>query len=655
MYWGDTYAEKAMMRMSGKIKEIYAEAAQDIDKKIQAHNQRFLKKDAEYRQKVADGNMTKAEYDSWKQGQVFTGKRWQSVRDDIEHQINAANHTATDIVNGERQAVFVQNVNYAQYTIDKDFQFGLSFNLYDSATVTRLIRDDPDMLPAVGQDEHKTDEWTRKLVSSAITQGVIQGESIPKISKRIAEKLGSSNEKSMTRIARTAMTSAQNAGRIEAMHNAQGMGIEVKKLWISTLDKRTRDAHRNLDGQVQNVDDPFTSDLGYIMFPGDPNAAPANVWRCRCTLGWEYPEYQRTNAVRAGRTYDEDGNPTGWEDVPEMTYRQWEQWKQTGQLPQRGLANTSSQNNQAENEEQQIAGNIRNVVQGKDMTGEWKRRQDEFSFEIEDVINAQGFDGLPRVVSQEEFEKAVSESGFIAQRAYSAPDKETLDAYRDQLYNGKWYVDCSVGGARHGQGMYGVADYSGVITSQMQSEMSAYANMYGTRPAYIETFTVTKNFKYVEEKEIRIRMAQYNSSLAKKSFRSSLDEVINNPEIVSKNIANYKKYYGVTMSESEMKTYMEGMQWIKQKKSYELPDSDVEKAAKKIAKKYKLKEHSLVESQFRTSNAYKESMKNSIDDVGSYASLVGYDGIQVSGRDEEDAPYVVILNRTKVIFKRDDK
>lgn len=327
MYWGDTYAEKAMMRMSGKIKEIYAEAAQDIDKKIQAHNQRFLKKDAEYRQKVADGKMTQAEYDSWKQGQVFTGKRWQSVRNDIEHQINAANHTATDIVNGEQQAVFVQNVNYAQYTIDKDFQFGLSFNLYDSATVTRLIRDDPDMLPAVGQDEHKTDEWTRKLVSSAITQGVIQGESIPKISKRIAEKLGSSNEKSMTRIARTAMTSAQNAGRIEAMHNAQNMGIEVQKLWISTLDNRTRDAHRNLDGQVQNVDDPFISDLGNIMFPGDPNAAPANVWRCRCTLGWEYPEYQRTNAVRAGRTYDEDGNPTGWEDVPEMTYRQWERWK----------------------------------------------------------------------------------------------------------------------------------------------------------------------------------------------------------------------------------------------------------------------------------------------------------------------------------------
>ena len=320
MYWGDTYAEKAMMRMSGKIKEIYAEAAQDIDKKIQEYNQRFLKKDAEYRKKVSAGTMTKAEYDSWKQGQVFTGKRWKSVRDDIEHQINAANHTATDIVNGERQAVFVQNVNYAQYTIDKDFQFGLSFNLYDSATVTRLIRDDPDMLPAVGQDERKTDEWTRKLVSSAITQGVIQGESIPKISKRIAEKLGSSNEKSMTRIARTAMTSAQNAGRIEAMHNAQDMGIEVKKLWISTLDNRTRDAHRDLDGQTQLVDDPFKSRLGDIMFPGDPNATPANVWHCRCALGWEYPEYKNNYVHKSA--VDDDAETGEY-----LSYREWEKRK----------------------------------------------------------------------------------------------------------------------------------------------------------------------------------------------------------------------------------------------------------------------------------------------------------------------------------------
>ena len=42
----------------------------------------------------------------------------------------------------------------------------------------------------------------------------------------------------------------------------------------------------------------------------------------------------------------------------------------------------------------------------------------------------------------------VKESNFIAQRAYSAPDQDTLNAYKEQLYNGKWYVDCSVGSGK---------------------------------------------------------------------------------------------------------------------------------------------------------------------------------------------------------------
>ena len=146
--------------------------------------------------------------------------------------------------------IIVENTNYAQYTIDKDFNFNCSFTLYDSATMTRLLKDDPQMLPEYNTDAERDYVYSRKLMNSAIQQGVIQGESIPKIAHRVAEKLGSNNQNLMTNFARTAMTCAQNAGRIEAMHNAQGMGIKVKKLWIATLDRRTRDSHAELDGQA---------------------------------------------------------------------------------------------------------------------------------------------------------------------------------------------------------------------------------------------------------------------------------------------------------------------------------------------------------------------------------------------------------------------
>lgn len=116
------------------------------------------------------------------------------------------------------------------------------------------------------------------------------------------------------------MTSAQNAGRMEAMHHAQEMGIKVQKKWLATLDSRTRDAHALLDGQVQDVDKPFQSQLGPIMFPGDPAADPGNVYNCRCALLWVYPEYSSENAKRRD-------NETG-KLIEAMPYSEWKIFKQ---------------------------------------------------------------------------------------------------------------------------------------------------------------------------------------------------------------------------------------------------------------------------------------------------------------------------------------
>lgn len=281
MYYGDSFADLATMRLEGKIKKIYAQAYREIEEKLNTFLAKSVIKEKEYEAKVQAGKLSQEWFDRWKSGQVFIGKRWRDLRQNIAHEIYNSRKSATDMINGERKAVFQDNVNYAQYTIDKDHNFGISFTLYDNATVTRLINEDPDLVPDIKYPDPSIDyAWSKKQITSAITQGILQGESIPELAKRVGKKLQSSNEKSMVRCARTAMTGAQNSGRIQAMHNAQGMGIDVEKLWIATLDGRTRDSHRDLDGQLAKVDEPFHSLLGDIMFPGDPNATPANVWNC---------------------------------------------------------------------------------------------------------------------------------------------------------------------------------------------------------------------------------------------------------------------------------------------------------------------------------------------------------------------------------------
>lgn len=321
----DRMADLAMMRMQGRIKKVYAEAEQDITKKLNAFIARFREKDAEYQAGVKAGKIAQADYDAWRRGQIFQGKRWRAMRQEMTEQIYRANKTAAGIINGERRVVFQQNANYLAYQIEKGTRGAVSFGLYDSATVTRLLKEDRKLLPEYKINQRKDYKWNNQKVNSAVTQSIVQGESIDALAKRMTTSLEAGNRSHMLNFARTAMTGAQNAGRIEAMHDAEDMGIKVQKRWIATLDSRTRDTHAELDGQVVDVDKPFEVDGMTIMYPGDPNADPSLVYNCRCTLGYEYPEY----SGQGKRLDNETGNV-----IEYTTYKDWEKSKQGGQTQQ---------------------------------------------------------------------------------------------------------------------------------------------------------------------------------------------------------------------------------------------------------------------------------------------------------------------------------
>jgi uncharacterized protein with gpF-like domain len=117
------------------------------------------------------------------------------------------------------------------------------------------------------------------------------------------------------------------------MQEQEKMGIRVLKKWISTLDSRTRDSHQALDGQIAEVDRLFNSPLGEILFPGDPDANPANVYNCRCCLGYKYPGFLTTNNTRRDNETDEvieyqtyrewrEGRPTKWDRAPDRGERE---------------------------------------------------------------------------------------------------------------------------------------------------------------------------------------------------------------------------------------------------------------------------------------------------------------------------------------------
>ena len=237
-----------------------------------------------------------------------------------------ADELAAQIVNEATPEAFAYNANWAAYKIEQGGNINVGFELVDRQTVTRLLRDVPDLLPNYKIDIPADKRWNRRAITHQINLGIIEGEALDTIAKRLQRVTGSNFNSARTN-ARTAMTGAQNAGRMETYRKAEELGIEGQKEWLATLDNHTRHAHAMLDGQKRPRDAPFDSELGQIMYPGDPNARPANTYNCRCTLIYDVAKYPKQNSKRRPNL-QEYGDALPQKPIKDMTYAEWAGWKE---------------------------------------------------------------------------------------------------------------------------------------------------------------------------------------------------------------------------------------------------------------------------------------------------------------------------------------
>lgn len=288
------------------------------------------------------------------------------------------------------------------------------------------------------------------------------------------------------------------------------------------------------------------------------------------------------------------------------------------------------------------------IAEGRDLVGEWQRHPDQFDFEIEDVMAAQGFDGKPRVVSAEEFNAAVKEAnggkGFIAQRTYSASDQETLDMYRDMLYNGKWYVDCGTGGAQYGQGMYCAADYTGQLTDGIKEEMQHYIELNVSRGnplSYVETLTLDPSAKIITYEDLTQRYEGYTNA----AFEAMGRATHNAKENVLGKLASESGY---NVKDYEKMVYLHEHAW--KKKDLAQYDSLRKKLGySSIDAVDEIRQSIKQETDLLFKNEFGERITN----IGSYAAALGYDAINAEGHGASSS-YTVVLNRTKLIIQGDE-
>ena len=306
---GTKYADRKVKATDAALRRIYAESEKELRIKLSDFIRAHKAKDAAKRQLLADGKITLADYQSWQRGQIFQGKRWKRKINQVQQTLHHSNVEAARIVNDKKMDVYADAYYRAGFELEG--VTGVSFELYSGETVARLIDDRDQLLPEWKVDEPKDYLWNYDKLNNAVTQGIIQGESVDDVAKRLCSQLCSQNESKMKMFARTAINEAQSAGRQQQMDDAAKMGIDQLKQWLATLDGRTRDVHRHLDGEEVPYNESFDSDLGKIRFPCDPKAHPANVYNCRCTMVTIYPKYRneqdnwRQNETIDGQSYEE--------------------------------------------------------------------------------------------------------------------------------------------------------------------------------------------------------------------------------------------------------------------------------------------------------------------------------------------------------------
>lgn len=277
---GKKQTEKLLKSLEKEISVVYAQASVEVQKKLDDYLRRFKVKDEIKRDLLRKGEITKAEYTKWRTGQVMISRRWQEMETVLATDLTNANKIAASMINDHTPEAYSIGRNYGMYQIESGSLLNLSFTLYDRPTVERLVKKKPNLLPKAKINIPKDLRWNKQKVNSAVTQGILQGEDLGKVSKRL-RGVTDMDRSSAIRNARTMVNSAENGGRFDSYIQAEEMGIEVEKQWIASLDGRTRHSHAAQDGEHVPVKEEFSNGL---MFPADPDGDPREVYNCRCTM-----------------------------------------------------------------------------------------------------------------------------------------------------------------------------------------------------------------------------------------------------------------------------------------------------------------------------------------------------------------------------------
>ena len=265
-----------------RLKEEYQEALEQIDAKITSYQSQIGV--------LQQGDTSDPVIASMIQSKAYQKQYQQALRSQISGILDTLNGKQFDSINEYLTKCYESGYIGVMYDLQAQ---GIPLIMpIDQAAVVQAISTDSKLSKSLYESLGENINDMKKKVVQEIARGIASSLSYAEIARNIAgrSKAGMNNS---IRIARTEGHRIQNTAAYNAQSKAKSKGANVFKQWCATLDGRTRDTHRELDGKIVNVDEPFRIGGKSAMFPGD-FGDPSEDCNCRCTIlqraRWELDE-----------------------------------------------------------------------------------------------------------------------------------------------------------------------------------------------------------------------------------------------------------------------------------------------------------------------------------------------------------------------------
>jgi uncharacterized protein with gpF-like domain len=246
--------------------------------------------------------------------------RLKNLEAQIIDEVKKVTNENTKSIKSKLQFFFSESFNQTSYAVETSLGVDLGFGLLDPLVAEVTYKN---LFEKIKWEKSIQDHAQKYItdIRQELTQGLIQGKGYGKIAAIITDKTGINANKAL-RIVRTEGHKVQNAARILSYDKTEAaagrLGLESARVWVATLDARTRDSHGEMDGQEADAEGMFHYPNGGVT-PAPGVQGPAEeVINCRCNTAIQFkefpPAFRKDNITK--------------EILKHQTYAEWKKGKE---------------------------------------------------------------------------------------------------------------------------------------------------------------------------------------------------------------------------------------------------------------------------------------------------------------------------------------